>query len=148
MPPPPDIAQSRSTRETLKAGLMLGAAVSGVVIAWLLIANRVPGLERIALFRNLAAGMLVILLMLVAVYRFRRRPSHLFGCTFTSWVILTAVYAILQIPFPRLGMRMGTFHFFMLGAVVLGLASSLVWVIHLVWILRSQPAIMARKRMP
>jgi hypothetical protein len=127
---------------------MLGAAVSGVVIAWLLIANRVPGLERIALFRNLAAGMLVILLMLVAVYRFRRRPSHLFGCTFTSWVILTAVYAILQIPFPRLGMRMGTFHFFMLGAVVLGLASSLVWVIHLVWILRSQPAIMARKRMP
>jgi hypothetical protein len=148
MPPPPDIAQSRSTRETLKAGLMLGAAVSGVVIAWLLIANRVPGLERIALFRNLAAGMLVILLMLVPVYRFRRHPSHLFGCTFTSWVILTAVYAILQIPFPRLGMRMGTFHFFMLGAVVLGLASSLVWVIHLVWILRSQPAIMARKRMP
>jgi hypothetical protein len=148
MPPPPDFAQSRSTRETLKAGLMLGAAVSGVVISWLLIANRVPGLERIALFRNLAAGMLVILLMLVPVYRFRRHPSHLFGCTFTSWVILTAVYAILQIPFPRLGMRMGTFHFFMLGAVVLGLASSLVWVIHLVWILRSEPAIMARKRMP
>ena len=148
MPPPPDIAQSRSTRETLKAGLMLGAAVSGVVIAWLLIANRVPGLERIALFRNLAAGMLVILLMLVAVYRFRRRPSHLFGCTFTSWVILTAVYAILQVPFPRLGMRMGTFHFFMLGAVVLGLASSLVWVIHLVWILRSEPVIVVRKRMP
>jgi hypothetical protein len=148
MSPPPDIAQSRSARETLKAGLMLGAAVSGVVISWLLIANRVHGLERIALFRNLAAGMLVILLMLVPVYRFRRHPSHLFGCTFTSWVILTAVYAILQIPFPRLGMRMGTFHFFMLGAVVLGLAASLVWVIHLVWILRSQPAIMARKRMP
>ncbi len=148
MPPPPGSAKSSSTRETLKAGLMLGAALSGVVIAWLLIANRVPGLERIALFRNLAAGMLVILLMLVPVYRFRRHPSHLFGCTFTSWVILTAVYAILQIPFPRLGMRMGTFHFFMLGAVVLGLASSLVWVIHLVWILRSEPAIMARKRMP
>jgi len=148
MSPPPDIAQSRSARETLKAGLMLGAAVSGVVISWLLIANRVHGLERIALFRNLAAGMLVILLMLVPVYRFRRHPSHLFGCTFTSWVILTAVYAILQIPFPRLGMRMGTFHFFMLGAVVLGLAASLVWVIHLVWILRRQPAIMARKRMP
>jgi hypothetical protein len=45
-------------------------------------------------------------------------------------------------------MRMGTFHFFMLGAVVLGLASSLVWVIHLVWILRSEPVIVVRKRMP
>jgi hypothetical protein len=148
MPPSPDIAHVRSTRETLKAGLILGAALSGVAIAWLLIANRVPALEGIALFRNLAAGALVILLMLVPVFRFRRHPSHLFGCTFTSWVILTAIYSLLQIPFPRLGMRMGTFHFFMLGAVVLGLASSLVWVIHLVLILRSEPVIVARTRAP
>ena len=148
MPPLPDIAQARSTRETLKAGLILGAALSGVAIAWLLIANRVPALEGFALLRNLAAGALAGLLMLVPVYRFRRHPSHLFACTFTSWAILTAIYAILQIPFPRLGMRMGTFHFFMLGAVVLGLASSLVWVIHLVLILRNEPAIVARKRVP
>jgi hypothetical protein len=43
---------------------------------------------------------------------------------------------------------MGTFRFFVLGAVVLGLASSLVWVIHLVVLLRSEPVIVARKRMP
>jgi hypothetical protein len=149
MPPPPDSAQSRSTRETLKAGLKLGAALSGVVIAWLLIANRVPALERVAMLRNMAAGAVVlVLLILVPVYRFRRHPSHLFACTFTSWVILTAIYALLQIPFPRLGMRLGTFHFFVLGAVVLGLAASLVWVIHLVWILRSEPAVVARRRLP
>lgn len=149
MPPPPDSAQSRSTRETLKAGLMLGAALAGVAIVWLLIANRVPALERFALLRNMAAGaIVVVLLILVPVYRFRRHPSHLFACTFTSWVILTAIYALLQIPFPRLGLRLGTFHFFVLGAVVLGLASSLVWVIHLVWMLRSEPAIVARRRMP
>ena len=149
MPPLPDIAEARSTRETLKAGLILGAALSGVAVTWLLIANRVPALERVALLRNLAAGaVVVVLLILVPIYRFRRHPSHLFGCTFTSWAILTAVYAILQIPFPRLGMRMGTFHFFMLGAVVLGLAASVVWVIHLVLLLRSEPAIVARKRSP
>ena len=148
MPPLPDIAQARSTRRTLKAGLILGAALSGVAVAWLLIANRVPALEGLALLRNLSAGALVVLLMLVPVYRFRRHPSHLFGCTLTSWAILTAIYAVLQIPFPRLGMRMGTFHFFMLGAVVLGLASSLVWVIHLVLILRSEPAIATRKQVP
>lgn len=149
MPPSPDAVQARSTRETLKAGLMLGFALSGVAIAWLLIANRIPGLERFALLRNVTAGAVgFLLLILVPVYRFRRHPSHLFGCTLTSWVILTAVYAILQIPFPRLGMRMGTFHFFMLGAVVLGLAAALVWVIHLVLILRSEPAIVARKRVP
>jgi len=149
MPPSPDVGQSRSTRETLKAGLMLGVALSGVAITWLLVANRVPALERFALLRNTAAGAIVfVLLILLPVCRFRRHPSHLFACTFTSWVILTALYALLQIPFPRLGLRMGTFHFFMLGAVVLGLAASLVWVIHLVLILRSQPAIVARKRMP
>jgi len=148
MPPSPHIADVRSTRETLKAGLVLGAALSGVAVAWLLIANRVPALEGIALFRNLAAGALGLLLMLVAVYRFRRHPSHLFGCTLTSWVILTAIYSLLQIPFPRLGMRLGTFHFFMLGAVVIGLASSVVWVIHLLLLLRAEPVIVARKRLP
>ena len=148
MPSSPDISHVRSTRETLKAGLILGAALSGVAIAWLLIANRVPALEGIALFRNLAAGVLVILLMLVPVFRFRRHPSHLFACTFTSWVILTAIYALVQIPFPRLGTRMGTFHFFMLGAVVLGLASSVVWVVHLLLLLRTEPVIAARRRTP
>jgi asparagine N-glycosylation enzyme membrane subunit Stt3 len=149
MPPSPDDVQVRSTREALKAGLMLGVALSGVAIAWLLIANRVPALEPFALLRNTVAGAAVfVLLILVPVYRFRRHPAHLFACALTSWVILTAIYALLQIPFPRLGMRMGTFHFFMLGAVVLGLAASLVWVIHLVFMLRSQPAIVARKRVP
>lgn len=149
MPPSPDVVQARSTRETLKAGLMLGVALSGVAMAWLLIANRVPALEPFALLRNVAAGAIIfVLLILVPVYRYRRHPSHLFACMFTSWVILTAIYALLQIPFPRLGMRMGTFHFFMMGAVVLGLAASLVWVIHLVLMLRAQPAIVARKRVP
>src|SRR5579862_6132622 len=112
MPPSPDLVRSRSTRETLKAGLMLGVALSGVAIAWLLIANRVPALEPVALLRNVAAGAIVfVLLILLPVYRFRRHPSHLFACTLTSWIILTAIYALLQIPFPRLGMRMGTFHF-------------------------------------
>lgn len=148
MLPSPYISHVRSTRETLKAGLILGAALSGVAIAWLLIANRVPALEGLALFRNLAAGGLVIILMTVPVYRFRRHPSHLFICTFTSWAILTALYALLQIPFPRLGTRLGTFHFFMMGAVVLGLASSLVWVIHVLLLLRSEPVIVARRRAP
>ena len=113
-----------------------------------MIANRVPALDQIAQVRNLAAAALAVMLMLVPVYRFRRHPSHLFACTLTAWFVLTAIYAILQIPFPRLGMRMGTFHFFMLGAVVLGLASALVWVIHLIVTLRNEPVLLARKRVP
>jgi hypothetical protein len=126
--------------------LVIGSMLSGVAIAWLLIANRFPALDRLALLRNLAAAALVIIFMLVPVYRFRRYPSHLFTCGLTAWSILTLVYAILQIPFPRLGVRMGTFHFFMLGAVLLGLASALLWVLHLVLTLRHEPVLPARKR--
>jgi hypothetical protein len=148
MPPLPKGAHVHSARSTLRAGLVIGAALSGVAIAWLLVANRVPALDRIAQLRNLAAGALAVILMLVPVYRFRRHPSHLFACTLTAWFVLTAIYAILQIPFPHLGIRMGTFHFFMLGAVVLGLASALVWVIHLVLTVWNEPAVPARKRTP
>jgi len=131
---------------TLRLGLVIGAALSGVAIAWLLIANRLPALDRLAMLRNIAAGASIIILMLVPTYRFRKNPSHVFVCGLTAWSILTLVYAILQIPFPRLGIRMGTFHFFMLGAVLLGLASALLWVIQLVLSLRQGPPIPARKR--
>lgn len=135
-----------SAQTTLRLGLMIGAGLSGVAIAWLLIANRIPALDPLAMLRNLAAGALIIALMLVPACRFRRHPSHVFTCGITAWSILTLVYAILQIPFPRLGMRMGTFHFFMLGAVLLGLASALLWVLQLLLVLRHEPVIPARKR--
>jgi hypothetical protein len=146
MPPRPKTAHLDRSSRALRLGLVIGSMLSGVAIAWLLIANRLPALDRLALPRNLAAVALVIIFMLVPVYRFRRYPSHLFTCGLTAWSVLTLVYAILQIPFPRLAVRMGTFHFFMLGAVLLGLASALLWVLHLVLTLRHGPVLPARKR--
>ena len=147
MPPRPKTAHlHQPSRAAVRLGLVVGAALAGVAIAWLLIANRFPALDRLAMLRNLVAGTLLIMFMLVPVYRFRRYPSHVFTCGLTAWSILTLVYAILQIPFPRLGIRMGTFHFFMLGAVLLGLASALLWVLQLVLTLRHGPAVPARRR--
>lgn len=150
MPPQPRKTATahavRSVHKILSLGMVVGAALSGVAVAWLLIANRLPSLDPLAMLRNLAAGALVIGLMLVPACRFRRHPSHLFACGITAWSILTLVYAILQIPFPRLGIRMGTFHFFILGAVLVGLASALLWVTQLVLILRHGPVVPARKR--
>lgn len=147
MPPSPDSTRVDPSAQTLlRVGLIVGAALSGVAIAWLLVANRVPALDRLAMLRNLAAGALVVVLMLVPVWRFRSCPAHVLTCGLTSWSILTLVYAILQIPFPQLGVRMGTFHFFMLGAVLLGLVSVLLWVIHLVSNLRHGPVVPARRR--
>jgi hypothetical protein len=147
MPPQPETANlHRSSRTVLRLGLVVGAALSGVAITWLLIANRLSALDRLAMLRNLAAGALVIVFMLVPVCRFRKYPPHAFACSLTAWSILTLVYAILQIPFPRLATRMGTFHFFMLGAVLLGLASALLWVLQIVLSLWHEPAIPARRR--
>lgn len=146
MPPLPKIAHAHPARTPLRAGLIVGVGLSGLAVAWLLIANRVPELDQIAQVRNLVAAALAVTLMLVPVFRFRRHPSHLFVCLLTAWFVLTAIYAILQIPFPRLGTRLGTFHFFMLGAVMLGLASALVWVIHLIVSLRNEAVVLARKR--
>jgi hypothetical protein len=138
-------AHDDRSAQALKLGLVIGAALSGVAIAWLLIANRLPALDPLAMLRNVAAGALIIILMLVPACRFRRHPSHLFACSITAWSILTLVYAVLQIPFPRLAARMGTFHFFMLGAVLLGLASALLWVIQMILVLRHAPPLPARK---
>lgn len=148
MPPrPKKIAHlDRASRTALRLGLVIGAALSGVAITWVLIANRFPALDRLAMLRNLAAGALVIVFMLVPVCRFRSHASHVLACGLTAWSVLTLVYAILQIPFPRLGTRMGTFHFFMLGAVLLGFASALLWVVHLLMTLWHEPALPARKR--
>ncbi len=149
MPPRPRSSKKITDADVSAAarlGVAIGAALSGVAISWLLIANRVPSLEGLALPRNLTAGAVLIALMLVPVCRFRRHPSHLFGCGITAWSILTLIYAILQIPFPRLGIRMGTFHFFMLGAVFLALTSALLWVGQLVLILWHGPAVPARRR--
>jgi hypothetical protein len=149
MPPQPRSSKKATDVDVTAAarlGVAMGGALSGVAIAWLLIANRVPALDGLALLRNLTAGALLIALMLVPVCRFRRHPSHLFGCGITAWSVLTLIYAILQIPFPRLGIRMGTFHFFMMGAVFLALTSALLWVGQLVLTLCHGPAVPARKR--
>ena len=146
MPPQPKGRRAHPAGIALRAGLMVGAGLSGLAIAWLLIANRVPSLDPIAQLRNLTAAALAVMLILVPIFRFRRHPSHLFVCLVTGWFFLTAVYAILQIPFPRLGTRLGTFHFFVLGAVMLGLASAVVWVIHMILTLRSETMVAARKR--
>lgn len=147
MPPSPNNARAHSSAQTIiTLGLIVGASLSGVAIAWLLVANRLPALDRLAMLRNLAAVGLAMVFMLVPFYRFRRHPYHLFTCGLTAWSILTLAYAILQIPFPRLATRLGTFHFFVLGAILLGLASALLWVLHMVFALWHGPAVPVRRR--
>ena len=57
-----------SLREpTLRIGIFTGVALSAVFSAWLLVANRVPQLERFASLRNLAAAGTLLVLMSIPV---------------------------------------------------------------------------------
>jgi uncharacterized membrane protein len=137
---------NRPSEAAIRFGLIIGTALSAVAIAWLLLANRFPEFDRLATVRNLAAMVLSAILLLIPVYRYWKRPPHVLSCGLTAWAVLTVMYAVLQIPFPRLSTRLGTFHFFMLGAVILGLVSALLWVLSLLLTLRHGPPLPARKR--
>jgi hypothetical protein len=117
-------------------GILLGICFSGVGLAWLLLANRVPHLDQFASDRNLALAISFVLLGLVPPCRFVKSPGRSFLSGITAWSILTAIYFMAELGFPRLATRLGAFHLFVLGCMVFGLLAALAWVMNLVIMLR------------
>ena len=117
-------------------GILLGVCFSGLGLAWLLLANRVPHLDQFASDRNLALAIAFVLLGLVPACRFMKSPGRSFLSGITAWTILTVTYCVTELPFPRLGTRLSAFHLFVLGCMVFGLLAALAWVMNLVFILR------------
>lgn len=121
----------RSVRNpAVNLGLLLGVCFSGVGLAWLLLANRVPYLDQFASERNLALAVAFILLGLVPTCRYVKSPGRSFLSGITAWVILTAVYSVTELDFPGLAMRLSAFHLFILGCMVFGLLAALAWVMN------------------
>jgi hypothetical protein len=117
-------------------GVLLGVCFSAVGLAWLLLANRVPHLDPFASERNLALAIAFGLLGLVPACRFMKSPGRSFLSGITAWAILTAMYSVTELGFPRLATRLSAFHLFVLGCVVFGLLAALAWVMNLVILLR------------
>ena len=113
---------------SLRIGILTGVYLSGVFVAWLLIANRVPQLDALAGFRNRAAGVVSIVLMLIPVLRFHREPVKMFVSGLTAWTLLTLTYITMEMHFSLLESRMGAFHVFMLGGVTYGFVAVFHWV--------------------
>ena len=113
-------------------GVLLGVCFSGVGLAWLLLANRVPHLDKFALQRNLALAIAFGLLGLVPTCRFMKSPVRSFLSAITAWGILTAAYSVTELGFPRLATRLSAFHLFILGCVLFGLLAAFAWVMNLV----------------
>jgi hypothetical protein len=120
----------------LGLGVLLGVCFSGAGLAWLLLANRVSHLDQFASERNLALAIIFGLLALVPACRFMKSPARSFLSGITAWTIVTAMYALMELGFPRLAARLSAFHLFALGCVVFGFLAALAWVMNLVVMLR------------
>ena len=132
-----------------RLGAILGAALIVVALAWLILANRVPFLERFAGVRNLAAASLFAAVILVPVIRFARSPGRIFLSGALATLILSLGYRIAEGVFPRLGERISAFHVFALGAVLYGLLAALGWVVQMLFASRQVPAVeVAPRRLP
>ncbi len=117
----------------IRIGIYTGVWLSIVLVAWVLIANRVPFLEPLAQQRNVVASVLLALIAGMPVVRFLRSPADLLLSGLLAWSLLTLTYRILCAIFVLLAENYGTFHVFVLGAVVYLIFATLSWLGKMVW---------------
>ena len=125
--------------EWLRTGVYTGVCCSLVLIAWLVVANRMQRLEAFALERNVAAAGAITLLMLIPALRFARNPLRMLLAGVAGWGLFSVVYRVMEIFFDRLATRMGAFHVFMLGVVVYAVVAATTWMASLVLAAREHP---------
>jgi len=104
-----------------------------VLTAWLVVANRMPVLERFATERNIAAMVVLALLSTIPLMRFYRLPAKLLISGLISWTILTMTYGILTLFFGGLSEWHSAFQIFMLGAVVYLIVTTVFWIGTIIW---------------
>jgi hypothetical protein len=117
----------------VRVGVYIGVCLSLTLSTWILVANRLPFLERFALERNLAAAVVLGLLAVIPVIRFLRLPGNLLASTLIAWMIFSLTYRLLCLYFSALADRWSAFMIFTVGAVVYLISATLAWIGTLIW---------------
>ncbi len=120
----------------IRTGVYAGVGLSLVLVTWILVANRLPGLEGFALERNLAGAVALGLFAAVPVLRFLRLPGPLLASSLIAWSILAVTYRLLSIYFWGLSARYSTVQVFTLGAVVYMILATISWIGTCIWRVR------------
>ena len=102
--------------------------LSVVMMAGLVIANRMPRLEGFALERNAACYGLSALIALIPVIRFWRSPGQLFTSGIIGWIVFTLAYTAAGNFFSRLHQVRTPGVLLAYGAVVYALIAVVLWV--------------------
>ena len=125
---------SKPTSPALWVGLYLGALLNIVMIAALVAANRAPKLEPYALERNAACYGFFVLLLLIPVVWFLKRPTQMFVAGIVGWVLFSAGYNLAGFYFHNLFDVLRTpLEALIEGAVLYGVAAVLSWVVGMIF---------------
>ncbi|MGB8494957.1 MAG: hypothetical protein WCE53_11200 [Candidatus Acidiferrum sp.] len=121
----------------VRVGIYTGICLSLVFAMWLVLANRVPLLERLALGRNIIAVVGLVLFASLPIMRFYRSPGDLMVSGLLAWMLLSITYRLLCMVFVLLNERYSAFHVFVLGAVTYLIFATLSWIGMIIWKVRS-----------
>lgn len=135
--------------QSLRTGVRIGVLLSLVFTAWLILANRVSILDRLAIVRNAAALAMLFLIALEPVARFRNSARDLLVSGLIGWAIGALCYFGWTIYFVQLSNRLGPVQVFVLGAAVYTLLAAIVWIGGMIRIARQheQLAVAARAKL-
>jgi hypothetical protein len=113
---------------SVRTGVYVGVILSIVFSGWVIVANRVPVLDRFALVRNLAAVAVLGLVAVIPVLRFWRMPGFLLASSLVAWTLFSLSYRVLCMRFAGLAERFSAVQIFVLGAVLYMLVVTLSWI--------------------
>jgi hypothetical protein len=117
----------------VRTGIYTGVCLAAILSAWLVVANRIPFLERFATERNIAAVVALALFSTIPLMRFYRLPGSLLIAGLISWTILTMAYGVLTLFFTGLSEWHSPFQIFTLGTLVFLIVTTLFWIGTIVW---------------
>jgi hypothetical protein len=120
----------------VRIGVLAGAGFSLSFIVWLVVANRLPSLEHVALQRNIIAASVLGLFFLVPIARFMWQPGRLLVSSLIAWSIFAFVYRGLCLHFHALAERYSAVQIFTLGAIVYMILATLSWIGTCIWRVR------------
>jgi hypothetical protein len=112
----------------LRIGIQTGFYLSAVMLAAVLLTNRAPWLEGNANLRNWAARAVFAMVMLLPIVTLWRSAGRLLAAGTLGWSLAAITYIGLGLFFSNLYTRLRTpGEFFILGAIVYGVAAVVSW---------------------
>lgn len=146
-PTPPGAKERSPVHQILRTGLRTAALLILTMIAALVAANRIPALEAYALERNAAFFTLFVLVSVVPVVRYLKRPRLMIGSAMIGWVLFVGAYDIAGHFFRNLFDVLRTpLELLLEGAVVYGVCAVGSWVVGMIYQARHHPIATRRKR--